>query len=122
MTFTVRKSRTEDATAIAFVHVESWKTTYAGIVPDAYLASLSFESRTEKWKEQFQSGTTLIFVVEDASGIFGFASGGELREPIEGYNAEPMPSICCKQSSSKAPGNFSSDNWRKLCSPLASTV
>ena len=88
MTFTVRKARTEDARAIAFVHVESWKTTYAGIVPDAYLASLSVESRTENWKEQFQSGTTLIFVVEDASGIFGFASGGELREPIDGYNAE----------------------------------
>lgn len=88
MKFTVRQARIEDADSIARVHVESWKTTYAGIVPDAYLASLTPEPRAEMWKGQLNAGTILIFVAEDATGIFGFASGGKSRETIPGYDAE----------------------------------
>jgi len=88
MSFTIRPARIEDAGAIAFVQVESWKSTYAGIVPDEYLASLSVESRTGAWKELFDAGTNLMFVAEDTTAIFGFVSGGKLRDPIEGYDAE----------------------------------
>ena len=88
MNFTIRQARIEDARAIAFVQVGSWKSTYSGIVPDEYFASLSVESRTEKWEEQFHTGTTLIFVAEDTTGVFGFVSGGKLRDPIDGYDAE----------------------------------
>jgi L-amino acid N-acyltransferase YncA len=86
--FTVRRAQIEDASAIARVQVASWKTTYAGIVPAAYLASLNTEARTERWQEQFDSGLTLIFVAEDRDGVFGFVSGGRLREPIDDYEAE----------------------------------
>ncbi|HEY6306920.1 MAG TPA: GNAT family N-acetyltransferase [Candidatus Angelobacter sp.] len=88
MKFTVRQGRIEDANSIAFVQVESWKTTYAGIVPDDYLASLNPEVRTERWREQFSAGMTLFLVAEDESGVFGFASGGKLRDAIAGYDAE----------------------------------
>src|SRR5437660_3949548 len=88
MSFTIRPARMEDAGAIAFVQVESWKSTYAGIVPDEYLASLSVKSRTVAWKELFDAGTSLMFVAEDTTGVFGFVSGGKLRDPIEGYDAE----------------------------------
>src|SRR5690348_10756699 len=86
---TVRPARIEDAHSIAYVQVESWKTTYAGIVPESYLASLSPESRTESWKKQFD-GATLILVAqdEDKTGVFGFVCGGALRDPIAGYDAE----------------------------------
>jgi|1185.fasta_scaffold202724_2 GNAT superfamily N-acetyltransferase len=87
MTFTVRPAQIEDASDIAFVHVNSWKTTYVGIVPDAYLASLSHELRTGMWTEQINAGT-LIFVAEDTIGVFGFVSGGKLRDAIDGYDAE----------------------------------
>jgi ribosomal protein S18 acetylase RimI-like enzyme len=93
MEFTIRRATVEDAEAIAFVHVESWRTTYVGIVPDAFIASLSVEVRTERWKEQFAAGHSHIFVAEDPSGIFGFASGGQLRaakdgSTIAGYDGE----------------------------------
>jgi L-amino acid N-acyltransferase YncA len=106
MHFTIRKAGIEDAGAIAFVQVETWKTTYAGIVPDAYLSSLSVESRTEKWQEQFQDGTTLIFVAEDASGVFGFASGGELREPIDDYDAELYAIYLLKEKQQQSAGKL----------------
>jgi L-amino acid N-acyltransferase YncA len=84
---TVRAARIEDADRIAYVQVESWKTTYRGIVPDTYLASLSPESRTDSWKDQLNRGS-LILVAEDEAGVFGFASGGALRDSIPGYDAE----------------------------------
>ena len=33
----IRPDDVSDAVAIARVHVDSWRTTYAGIVPDDYL-------------------------------------------------------------------------------------
>lgn len=88
MKFAVRQARIEDADSIARVHVESWKTTYIGIVPDAYLASLTPESRTEMWKKWLNGGKALTFVAEDATGVFGFVSGGKARDTIDGYDAE----------------------------------
>jgi hypothetical protein len=85
---TVRLARIEDADRIAYVQVESWKTTYAGIVPEAYLASLTPKARIDSWKKQFDGGATLIFVAEDEAGVFGFVSGGALRDTIPGYDAE----------------------------------
>jgi L-amino acid N-acyltransferase YncA len=85
---TVRPARIEDADRIAYVQVESWNTTYAGIVPEAYLASLTPESRIESWKKQLDGGSTLILVAEDEAGVFGFVSGGLLRDSIPGYDAE----------------------------------
>ena len=40
----IREAKPDDAGAIAGVHVASWRTTYPGIVPDAYLAVSMFES------------------------------------------------------------------------------
>jgi GNAT superfamily N-acetyltransferase len=88
MNLTIRKADNEDAAAIAHVHVESWKTTYAGIVSDAFLASLNKEDRTISWQEQILAGNISIFVVEDERGIFGFAAGGKIREKLDDHDAE----------------------------------
>jgi L-amino acid N-acyltransferase YncA len=85
---TIRKAKVEDAGAIAKVHVESWKTTYAGIVSDVFLASLNKEQRTQSWREQILAANISILVAEDETGIFGFAAGGEVREKLEEYDAE----------------------------------
>lgn len=86
-TIAIRPAKIEDAPAIAHVHTESWKTTYAGIVPAPFLASLDIEARTEMWREQLAIGR-LIIVAEAAAGIVGFVSGGPIREPLETYDAE----------------------------------
>ena len=88
MKLTIRKARIEDAAAIAHVHVESWKTTYAGIVSDAFLNSLNKEERAERWQEQMLADKISILVAEDETGIFGFVAGGELREKLDDYDAE----------------------------------
>jgi GNAT superfamily N-acetyltransferase len=84
----IRQAEIEDASSIASVHVQSWKTTYLGIVPDSYLASLSVESRAQNWREQLITGVATILVVEDEVGIFGFVCGGKLRDQIDEFDAE----------------------------------
>lgn len=88
MEYSIRRAVIEDAPAIAQVHVQSWKSTYRGIVPDTYLASLNVEARTAMWRGTIEKRTSLLFVAEAEVGVVGFVCGGELREPIEGYDAE----------------------------------
>ena len=88
MNLTIRSAKVEDAGAIAQVHVESWKTTYAGIVSDVFLASLNKEVRTQSWQEQILAANISIFVAEAEAEIFGFAAGGEIREKLDEYDAE----------------------------------
>jgi ribosomal protein S18 acetylase RimI-like enzyme len=84
----IRRALPEDAPSIGLVQVESWRKTYAGIIPDAYLASLHIEERAAAWKRELVAGTMFVFVAEDQWGIVGFISGGAIREPIEGYDGE----------------------------------
>jgi ribosomal protein S18 acetylase RimI-like enzyme len=88
MAVRIRRADLDDAPAIGLVHVESWRKTYPGIVPDAYLEALDDEKRAALWKQEIEAGRSLVFVAEDQWGIFGFVSGGAIREPIEGYDAE----------------------------------
>jgi hypothetical protein len=45
----IRSARVEDAAAIAEVHVETWRTTYAGMLPDNFLLNLSEEKYEARW-------------------------------------------------------------------------
>ena len=87
-TVTIRLAKEEDAKSIGLVHVESWKTTYSGIVPDAYIATLNADSRSQTWLERLRTGDAAIIVAEDEGRIFGFVSGGKARDQIEGFDAE----------------------------------
>jgi L-amino acid N-acyltransferase YncA len=83
----VRKANVRDASAIAHVHVQSWQTTYAGIVPDEYLASLNEVERVPVWRE-WLSRDIQVFVVEMEGEVVGFGSAGPIREPLQDYDAE----------------------------------
>ncbi|WP_301110186.1 GNAT family N-acetyltransferase [Sporosarcina sp.] len=74
----IRIANGNDVRSIAQVQVESWRTTYRGIVPQAYLDELSVENRMIVWKKVTEIHS--VFVAENAVGdIIGFAAGGEER-------------------------------------------
>ena len=83
----IRLAEVQDAAAIAHVHVESWRTTYKGLVPEEYLASLNEAKRVAVWQEWLTRDIS-IFVAEVEGKIVGFASGGPIREPVAAYDAE----------------------------------
>jgi len=93
--YTIRAAVPEDAAAIAHIHVDSWRTTYAGIVPDDHLAHLSVESRTQMWQQAIAAPNPTPFVLvaedvaRDASGhLVGFVSGGPKRSPADAFDGE----------------------------------
>lgn len=84
----IRKARPEDAQQIAWVHLESWKTTYPGIIPQAYIDGLKVENGAARWKTWLAEQTATVLVAEDEAVVFGFAAGGRPMHPVDGYDAE----------------------------------
>lgn len=86
-----REAEIADSAAIAKVHVDSWRTTYAGIVPTDYLARLSYEQRERVWHRTLSAplGVEFVYVAEDTVGnVVGFASGGPERSRHKDYKGE----------------------------------
>lgn len=78
----MRQATVADAAAIARIHVETWRTTYAGILPDAYLVGLHRGRQAAGWRRSLAAdrGGRLTLVMEEAgTGIVGFASAGPVR-------------------------------------------
>ena len=76
----IRPAAESDARGIAQVHIESWRSTYAGIVPADHLAGLDYDEREERWNRLLADRRQVAFVAEDQDGrIIGFASGGPER-------------------------------------------
>lgn len=72
----IRKAVQSDAAGIAKVHVDCWRTTYKGIMPDSLLDKLSYEDRAEMWKSSISRSEQVLYVAEEEEvGIVGFACG-----------------------------------------------
>jgi ribosomal protein S18 acetylase RimI-like enzyme len=87
----IREARLEDAAAIVRVHIERWRSTYRGIVPNEYLAALSHERRTNMWSRGLsdrESGSFHYVAEEGSGGIIGFAAGGPERTGDPEYAGE----------------------------------
>lgn len=85
----IRTATPEDAPRIAWVHLESWKTTYPGIIPQTYIDGLQVENGIRNWQERLtQADGPVVFVAEDDAGILGFAAGGAIVHPVEGFDGE----------------------------------
>lgn len=75
-------ARPEDAAAIAAVHVDSWRETYEGIMPDWVLGSLSVADRTDLWRRVLSGGGWVLLARDGGpkGAVVGFVNGGPLRD------------------------------------------
>jgi ribosomal protein S18 acetylase RimI-like enzyme len=81
---TVRRATTDDADAIAEVHVASWQDGYHGLLPDTLLQALSVADRSARWRERLTDldpTRRRIYVAEADTVICGFAALGLSRDP-----------------------------------------
>lgn len=67
----IRKADVTDASAIGKESVESWQTTYRGIMADTILQRLAIEDRVENWKNTIQADESTTFVAVDADKQIG---------------------------------------------------
>ncbi len=109
---TYRKANVEDAPAIAKVHVESWRKSFAGIVPQEFLDNLNVEKRDGAFRERFGEANYKMFVAETASdGIVGFADFGKSREKDFAFEAELYAIYLLSEFQGKGIG----ENLFRLC-------
>lgn len=86
----IRRATPGDAPAIARVRVDSWRTTYRGMIPDAYLDGMQVDASTALWDRVLNAGvnTTCVFVAVHETDVVGFSCGNRLAPPKHGYDAE----------------------------------
>lgn len=86
----IRRARPSDAQAIGEIHATVWRSSYAGILPDAYLAGLSAQRLAGFYQRAVvdrRDGHAVFVAVDGVAGspggatVVGFASGGRSRRP-----------------------------------------
>jgi ribosomal protein S18 acetylase RimI-like enzyme len=77
----VRKAEAADADAIARIYVQSWRDSYAGLVPDHVLVGMSRRRQAADWRGIIAHGRRAqrVMVADDAAGVRGFGSAGPAR-------------------------------------------
>lgn len=88
----VREATLNDIPAISRIHVDTWRTTYQGIVPDEFLTNLSYEKREYGWQRIMnnapEDGNFTYVAEDDSEQIVGFANGGVERTGDPVYQGE----------------------------------
>lgn len=77
MTFS--KMKNSDVPELAVHHVQSWKETYQGIIPDEYLNGLTVESRVNLWTKVLENKDHYGEIVRAEGKIIAFISAGRFR-------------------------------------------
>jgi GNAT superfamily N-acetyltransferase len=71
-----RLATPDDAGAIARLHAESWRSSYRGLYPDAYLDGEVFADRAAVWQQRFSATkhpAALTLVAEEGGEVIAFA-------------------------------------------------
>ncbi len=84
---TLRTARPQDAEAIARVYVETWRDTYAGLVPDRVLIGMSERRQTVLWSYALRDQQVMV-ASSGESGVIGFGSCGAARGVDLPYQGE----------------------------------
>lgn len=100
----IREARRNDAAGIARVQVETWRTTYPGLIPDHVLVSMSHDRHQAAWTDALDHPrpqyAALVAAVDDppggqagmsgapGDGVLGFGSCGPARDPSLRHKGE----------------------------------
>ena len=86
---TIRRARAGDAADIARVEIETWRATYAGVLPDRMLLGMSERRLTAGWRDTIARAAAGQHVaVADCRGVVGFGSCGPMRAGALPYDGE----------------------------------
>ncbi|MDT0323568.1 GNAT family N-acetyltransferase [Streptomyces millisiae] len=71
----IRAGTRHDTEPVAALHADSWRTAYAGIMPDTFLEGALLDDRLTVWRGRFAAdpSATGLFVAEDDGELVGFA-------------------------------------------------
>jgi len=75
MNINIREAGMNDIARVAQVHIQSWRETYPGIMPQQKMDSLSLEACTRNWQNAINEGYW-FYIAEVRGELCGFVSGG----------------------------------------------
>lgn len=70
--FAIRPAILADIPALARINVDTWRSNFAGIIPDDFLANMSYE-KYQGFERGFISGKYFYYVAEIKNEITGYA-------------------------------------------------
>jgi ribosomal protein S18 acetylase RimI-like enzyme len=89
---TLRPATPADARAIARIHVETWRTTYAGMLPDKTLIGMNVDAKASAWRRALSAPEAIaggvLLAEAEGTGPIGFASSGRNRMPALPFAGE----------------------------------
>ena len=86
----IRSARVGDGLGVAHVYVETWRSIYAGAIPDTVLTRMSVPHTAKAWDRDIatsRSGRRVHVAVGGSGAIIGFVGYGPARLAM-GYAAE----------------------------------
>jgi L-amino acid N-acyltransferase YncA len=85
----LRPARAGDAAQIADIYVDTWRTSYPGIVPDKGLVNMSSAGHARAWMRRIRQGHDVVLVAERRdTGVIGFGSAGPNRVRSSRFDGE----------------------------------
>lgn len=86
----IRKAIVADCPGIARVQVDSYRSAYAGLLPQRYLDQFSYEEEAQDWRNLLSSSTQdcLYVAVTEADEVIGYALGRPLGSQASAYTCE----------------------------------
>lgn len=79
----VREARQHDVDGIARVHVDAWRETYTGMVPERYFSDAAYRQRQAMWTRYLAMNPRPggLTVAVEGERIVGFSNAGPARGP-----------------------------------------
>jgi len=104
----IREATLKDIPSIARVHLDSWRNTYRGIMPDEYLDCLTYEDREQVWTRILgnpESRTVAIVAEDEANRIVGFGAAGPSESNDPSFEGELFALHVVKEHHGKGIGH-----------------
>lgn len=94
----IREAVAGDVPGLARVHVDAWRETYAGLIPDEYLAGLTYEAREQFWERVLAHAKSIALCAVDGAGkVVGFVLAGASADKDPQYPGEIYAIYLLKQ-------------------------
>jgi ribosomal protein S18 acetylase RimI-like enzyme len=88
LTYAIAPAGPADAAALARLHVEAWRETYVGILPQAYLDRMSTALHEHRWRQRLASTREVTLAAEGRDGLVGYVSAERARGTRAASEAE----------------------------------
>jgi ribosomal protein S18 acetylase RimI-like enzyme len=85
----IRPARLADAETIARIEIETWRTTYAGMLPDRVLLGMSERRQTASWASFLRHRPDDVRIAQTVKGsVTGFGNCGAQRDSAIDFAGE----------------------------------